>query len=103
MICSRPCSLRFLYGKHKNMDAVNLMQREIMPPAMTDQSVLPTIWVAGHELRVFTASAALYDSMLSDIQRGRARVWLERYIFHPDAAGRAVASALKERARAGLD
>jgi cardiolipin synthase len=30
-------------------------------------------------------------------------VWLETYIFHNDAAGQAVAEALKERARAGVD
>jgi cardiolipin synthase len=40
--------------------------------------------------------------MVRDIRAARRRVWLETYIFHDDAAGRAVAEALAERARAGL-
>src|SRR5207237_4816612 len=38
-----------------------------------------------------------------DILHAHSRVWLETYIFEDDAAGRVVAEALKDRARAGLD
>jgi cardiolipin synthase len=41
--------------------------------------------------------------MVRDIQSARTRVWMESYIFVDDAAGRAIAAALKERARAGVD
>src|SRR5207253_1100587 len=63
----------------------------------------PGMSVAGNDLRVFTESPPLYASMISDIQGARSRVWLETYIFLPDAAGQALAGALKERARAGVD
>jgi cardiolipin synthase len=41
--------------------------------------------------------------MVRDIRAARTRVWLETYIFHPDDCGRAVADALAERARAGVE
>ena len=41
--------------------------------------------------------------MLPDIRAAEKRVWLESYIFHSDGSGRAVAEALKDRARAGVD
>jgi cardiolipin synthase len=59
--------------------------------------------VAGHELTVFVESLALLTTMLLDIRAARTRVWLETYIFFDDAAGRAIAEALKDRARAGLE
>lgn len=59
--------------------------------------------VAGHELTIFEESPPLIASMLADIQAARQRVWMETYIFGDDAAGRAVAEALCERAKAGLD
>ncbi len=62
-----------------------------------------TVSVAGHELTVFVESVPLIAQMILDIRAARQRVWLEVYIFHDDAAGQAVAEALKERARAGVD
>jgi cardiolipin synthase len=59
--------------------------------------------VAGHELTLFTESPPLIASMVRDIESARRRVWLEIYIFLDDPAGQAIAEALKERARAGLD
>jgi cardiolipin synthase len=41
--------------------------------------------------------------MVRDIQGARTRVWLETYIFHNDDCGQAVAAALAERARAGVE
>lgn len=68
---------------------------------------MPPPWrevaVAGHELRIFIESAPLVAALVEDIKAARYRVWLETYIFLNDHAGTAVAEALKERARAGLD
>jgi cardiolipin synthase len=67
-------------------------------------SVQPTqITVAGHDLTLFTDSGPLITSMVRDIHVAQTRVWLETYIFVDDAAGHAIALALEERARAGLD
>jgi cardiolipin synthase len=58
--------------------------------------------VAGHDLTLFVESGPLIASMVRDIRRARTRVWLETYIFHNDSAGQAVAEALIDRARAGV-
>lgn len=62
-----------------------------------------TLTVAGHELTLFAESVPLIAQMILDIRSARQRVWLETYIFHDGTAGQAIAEALKERARAGLD
>src|SRR5258705_9542763 len=59
--------------------------------------------VAGHELTLFEHAQPLVESMVRDIAAARQRVWIESYIFAGDAAGRAVADALAERARAGVE
>ncbi len=59
--------------------------------------------VAEHDLTIFVESPPLIAAMVEDIRAARQRVWLETYIFLDDAAGRVVADALAERARAGLD
>jgi cardiolipin synthase len=59
--------------------------------------------VAGHELTLFVESRPLIAAMIEDIRTARDRVWLETYIFLDDAAGRAIADALMERARSGAD
>jgi cardiolipin synthase len=59
--------------------------------------------VAGNNLTLFVETPPLVAAMLRDIHGARQRVWLESYIFLDDAAGQAVADALAERARAGLD
>lgn len=61
-----------------------------------------TTTVAGHELTLFIETWPLLHAMLRDIRAARTRVWLETYIFHEDAAGRAIADALRERAAAGV-
>jgi cardiolipin synthase len=61
-----------------------------------------TVEVAGHALSLFVETAPLLAEMLRDIAAARQRVWLETYIFLDDAFGRAVATALKEKARAGV-
>ncbi len=64
---------------------------------------LPCIEVAGNELKLFEGSMALIDAMVADIRQAQRRVWLESYTIADDAAGRAVADALIERAAAGVD
>jgi len=59
--------------------------------------------VGRNELQIFVETPELAAAMLADIRAARRRVWLECYIFTADEVGRAVAAALEERARAGLD
>ena len=59
--------------------------------------------VAGHELTLFAESPPLIDAMVADIAAAHGRAWVESYIIADDAAGQAVAAALKERAAAGVD
>lgn len=56
-----------------------------------------------NDLQVFVETPELVAAMLADIRGAQRRVWLECYIFTADEVGRAVATALEERARAGLD
>lgn len=63
----------------------------------------PQVAVAGNELRIYVESPPLIAQMVEDIRQAQRRVWLEVYIFLADAAGQAVADALCERARAGVD
>ncbi len=69
----------------------------------SDAVVTRQVIVAGHELTLYAESPPLIRDMLADIRAARTRVWLECYIYYPDAAGRAVAEALTERAAAGVD
>ena len=59
--------------------------------------------VAGHELTIFVQSLPMIASLVRDIHTAQKRVWVESYIFLHDVAGSAVAEALKDRARMGLD
>jgi len=68
-----------------------------------DPSQPQVVSVAGHELRIYAESRPLIEAMVEDIRAARTRVWVESYIFLDDRAGQAVADALMERARAGLD
>ena len=58
--------------------------------------------VAGHELTLFVETGPLLAAMVADIAAAHTHVWLETYIFRDDVVGRAIADALKERARAGV-
>ncbi len=61
-----------------------------------------TAMAAGHQLTLYIETWPLVHAMLRDIRTARTRIWLETYIFHDDAAGRAIADALRERAAAGV-
>ncbi len=70
------------------------------PPSAESGPVCVT--VAGNHLTLFVQTWPLIESMLRDLRAARTRIWLETYIFHDDAAGRAVAEVLRKRAVAGV-
>ncbi len=76
---------------------------EMLAATRAEPVVLPHEEVAGNELTLFEGSMALIDAMVADIRQAHRRVWLESYTIADDAAGRAVADALIERAAAGVD
>ena len=73
------------------------------PPSAHREGELAALCVAGQALTTFESSGPLIKAMVEDIRQARQRVWLESYIIAADAAGQAVAEALKERAAAGVD
>lgn len=73
-------------------------------PPTTPAEFLPRcLNVAGNELTLFVESRPLIAAMVRDIHAATTRVWLETYIFHNDNCGQAIAEALRERARAGVE
>jgi cardiolipin synthase A/B len=72
-------------------------------PPLTYIDAPVRVTVAGQELTIFVQSLPMIAALVRDIQTAQSRVWVESYIFLADAAGCAVAEALKERARLGLD
>lgn len=61
------------------------------------------VQVAGDDWNLFVESKQFIKSLVADIRAARHRVWVEAYSFADDAAGRAVAEAMKERAAAGVE
>lgn len=59
--------------------------------------------VAGNELTVYAEFPPLLEDLLRDLAGAKRRIWIEMYIFASDAAGQAIGTLLKEKARAGLD
>jgi cardiolipin synthase len=59
--------------------------------------------VGEDELQLFVESAPYIDALVDDVRSATRRVWIESYTVADDAAGRAVAEALKERAAAGVE
>jgi cardiolipin synthase len=72
-------------------------------PSEHPHCVSSEIAVAGNRLRLFADSAPLFEAMAADIRTARQRAWIECYTICDDAAGQAIAEALKDRARAGVD
>src|SRR5262249_37778690 len=72
----------------------------LAPPPVGQPRRLP---LAGHDLTVFAETWPTIKAMVEDIRAAKTRVWLESYIFLNDAAGKAVAEALKDAARNGAD
>lgn len=61
------------------------------------------VQVAGDDWKLFVESKQFIKSLTADIKAAQKRVWVEAYSFADDAAGRAVAEAMKERAAAGVE
>lgn len=79
---------------------------EVENPGIASPEPHPAVWsvqVNGHQLRLFAEFGPLLTSILDDIQAARRRIWVESYTFAADQAGRALAEALKAKAKAGLD
>jgi cardiolipin synthase len=79
---------------------------EVQKPDSCGPSPERSTWsvqVEGHHLRLFAEFRPLLASILEDVQAATRRVWVESYSIAADPAGRALAEALKAKARAGLD
>ena len=61
------------------------------------------VQVGPNTLTLFDLAPELMDAMAANIRQARQRVWLESYIISDDAAGNAIADALIDRAKSGLD
>jgi cardiolipin synthase A/B len=75
----------------------------VVPATLSSFNEGQQVRVAGHDLTIYVETWSLIKAMVEDIRAARQRVWLETYIFLNDAAGKAIAEALKERARAGVE
>jgi cardiolipin synthase A/B len=58
---------------------------------------------AGHDFRLYVESASLLRDIIRDVRQAKRRVWLESFTIAADAAGEALADALIERAKAGVE
>lgn len=56
----------------------------------------------GNRVQLLAGGDALFPAMVQAIAAARQRVWLATYIFHNDAAAHAVAQALADAARRGV-
>lgn len=61
------------------------------------------VTVAGHNLTVYVEFPPLLEDILRDLRQAQRRIWIEVYIFAADAAGRAVAEILKQKAQQGVE
>ena len=58
--------------------------------------------VGGNQVDLLQGGDQLFPAMVAAMTQARREVWLATYIFHDDAAGRAVADALVAAARRGV-
>ena len=54
------------------------------------------LYSGGNEVTLLTGGGQVFPAMHAAIARARHEVWLATYIFHDDAASRAMADALRE-------
>ena len=57
----------------------------------------------GNRVRLFTDGDHRFRALWTDIDRAEERVWMETFIFEPDAVGRRTLRALTDAARRGCD
>jgi cardiolipin synthase len=60
------------------------------------------LFSGGNEVTLLTGGDQLFPAMREGIARAHHDVWLATYIFHDDAAARAMATALIDAARRGV-
>ncbi len=60
------------------------------------------LYSGGNEVTLLTGGGQLFPAMHAAIARARHEVWLATYIFHDDAASRAMADALIAAAKRGV-
>ncbi len=63
----------------------------------------PSTLVAGNSVVLLVDGTGAFPAMLDAISAAKKTILMESYIFHGDNAGRLFASALAERARAGVE
>jgi len=59
-------------------------------------------FVGGNRVQLLQGGDALFPAMQQAMAAARTEVWLETYIFHDDAAGQAMLSALRSAAARGV-
>jgi cardiolipin synthase len=65
--------------------------------------VLPrAVFCGGNKVRLLRGGDALFPAMIRAIEQAKHEIWLACYIFHDDPAALAVASALTDAARRGV-
>lgn len=89
--------------REREFTLIRISDHSNVPGPHDQNRTIERVEVAGHELTLYEESGPLISAMVEDIHSANARAWLESYIFADDDAGRAVADALIDRARAGLD
>jgi cardiolipin synthase A/B len=56
-----------------------------------------------NDVKLLTGGVELFAAVIREVERAKRSVWLETYIFHLDNTGDAVARALGEAAKRGVD
>jgi cardiolipin synthase len=80
------------------------------PPLPVTEQPPQTVWarrgapeyVGGNRVRLLQGGDELFPAMCEAIRAARHEVWLATYIFHDDAAARAIARVLAEAGRRGV-
>lgn len=71
-------------------------------PAAPEPALPEAGYVGGNQVRLLQGGDELFPSMQRAMAGARREVWLATYIFHDDAAGLAVADALRDAAARGV-
>jgi cardiolipin synthase A/B len=75
---------------------------ELSPPDTTWTGVPRPIFTGGNQLQLMRGGDMLFPAMVKAISQATTEVWLATYIFHTDPASNAVAQALADAAKRGV-
>jgi cardiolipin synthase A/B len=75
---------------------------ELSPPDTTWTGVPRPVFTGGNHLQLMRGGDMLFPAMVDAISKATSEVWLATYIFNTDPGGDAVARALAEAARRGV-